>query len=213
MKTQKKAVLETNYNNHFTNLRKTERKDGGGNSGSTSTQNGSSSQAFITDAPYDTQNTLDLITDLGSVVLPADDNTKNYFLGCMQYLKDKPQNYQSMLTQFWNDMGGVATQKTQWDNNFFMNVINSMKGKQALYNTQTKNCLEFRITNFDMQKVMDKLNQGKYFGGFNTVKPSGVFISGMVSHHRDIINADTFTNINIVSRQGSLPSPSGSSPG
>jgi hypothetical protein len=152
-------------------------------------------------APFDAENTISLIQEIGQSILASDNKTQQILIACSQFLSQKTSNYPDLLNNFWINMGNVATNSVQWSNNFYQDVLDSLATKTVLVDNQASNCSSLKVpTNVDSTKIMDKLNQGKYFGGFSTVTPTATFISGMVSHHRDMIRPDTFLNINRASR-------------
>ena len=154
-----------------------------------------------TAAPYTNDNALECVREIGQVILPADEQTQTVLLGCLQIIGEKYSNFSSALIQFWNKMSDIASKKAQWQNSSYQDVLNTLANRQAIYKNQSKSCADLKIpASVDVAKVLDKLNQGKYFGGFNDVKPSNFFITGMISNHRDTLDSNTFTNINKVSR-------------
>jgi hypothetical protein len=151
--------------------------------------------------PYDADTTVRLIQDIGQSIMASDDKSQQILMACTQILSQKAKTFSDLLNNFWTNMNNVAIKVVPWDNKFYQDVLDQLQSNTILIGNQGSSCSSLKIpSNVDLTKIMDKLNQGKYFGGFNTVTPNTSFISGMVSHHRDMINDDTFVNINKASR-------------
>jgi hypothetical protein len=151
--------------------------------------------------PFDAENTVRLIQDIGQSIMASDDTSQQILVACTQILSQKAKHFSDFLNSFWTNMNNVATKVVPWDNKFYQEVLDKLESNTILIGNQGATCSSLKIpSNVDTTKIMDKLNQGKYFGGFNTVTPTTSFISGMVSHHRNLINDDTFLNINKASR-------------
>lgn len=151
--------------------------------------------------PFDAENTVRLIQDIGQSIMASDVKSQQILMACTQILSQKALHFSDFLKNFWTNMNNVATKVVPWNNKFYQEVLDKLQTNTILIDNQGATCSSLKIpSNVDTTKIMDKLNQGKYLGGFNTVTPSTGFISGMVSHHRNLINDDTFLNINKASR-------------
>jgi hypothetical protein len=156
-------------------------------------------------APYNEQSAIQLIKDLGNVVLLQDDKTARVFGVCMNYISNEARKFWNLLNEFWLAMSRVASHNTQWDNNSFIAIINAVAGKTVDYNSNKIPCGSLRLqNNIEISKIKIILSQDIYFGGFNNFNTKKQkFVEGMVSHHRDMIDASTFEKINQVSRSES----------
>ena len=152
---------------------------------------------------YNAQTAIQLVKDIGTKVLPQDEKTSQVFGECMKFIVDQPDTYTNQLNNFWAKMSSIASKASQWDNNNFNEIINALGSKNVLYNDQSNSCGSLQVQgHVDASKIDGILSQGTYFGGFNNNSnaPKRKFIEGMVSHHRDIIDSNTFEVINQVSR-------------
>ena len=204
-----KSLNELNKNQNSFSLERTENQRKKIHSKSTSQSKSKMKQG----APYDPQNTIQLVKEIGNIVLPQDEKTPQVFGSCLKFIVDQPDSFSSQLSSFWTKMGSIASKASQWDSNSFNSIISAVGSKNVLYNQQSTSCGSLQITgNVDSSKIMNILNQGNYFGGFNkTTQYKKQFIEGMVSHHRDSIDSNTFEIINKVSR-GEDVNSSGNSP-
>jgi hypothetical protein len=154
-------------------------------------------------APYDLLNTVQLLKDIGPFVFKLNDKLPLVYATCLEFFKEKPDDYASVLTGFWTSIGNFAIGSGKWDNSIIQNVINALTGKQVLIDSQIVVCNESLkvLPTCDTTNILGTLKQEVYFGGFNkNQKTKEPFLTGMVSSHRELLPADFFTKLNEVSR-------------
>jgi len=178
----------------------------------------SRSRVRQSNAPFNSDNTIQLIQDIGNVILQSGDkpedkaNFTKLFGGCLQFFKDKPDDFATVLQAFWgNCQKTIGPPPTPWDNKYYQAVISALSGKNVLIDSQSKACgTELKLQdNVDASKLTSIMGQNQYLGGFTS---GGSYsmpkIDGVISHHRNLLNEGAFQLLNEVSRGGPAVDPS-----